>query len=153
MRKKMSKELSRHKIRQKAVQALFPLDVNQVLEKKDAINAVLELEYAEIVDENQEHFVPAYLDFLVTGVCENKDELDEKIKNHLRKGWRIERLSKMDLIILRIGLFEMLYVEDVPNKVALNEAIELTKTFSDEQSRKFVNGILSAVNAEIEASL
>lgn len=149
----MSKELSRHKIRQKAVQALFPLDVNQVLEKKDAINAVLELEYAEIVDENQEHFVPAYLDFLVTGVCENKDELDEKIKNHLRKGWRIERLSKMDLIILRIGLFEMLYVEDVPNKVALNEAIELTKTFSDEQSRKFVNGILSAVNAEIEASL
>jgi len=153
MRKKMSKELSRHKIRQKAVQALFPLDINQVLEKKDAINAALELEYAEIVDKNQEHFVPAYLDFLVTGVCENKDELDEKIKNHLRKGWRIERLSKMDLIILRIGLFEMLYVEDLPNKVALNEAIELTKTFSDEQSRKFVNGILSAVNAEIEASL
>lgn len=153
MRKKMSKELSRHEIRQKAVQALFPLDVNQVLEKKDAIDAALELEHDDMIDKSQESFIPDYLDFLVTNVCEKKTELDERIKRHLRKGWRIERLSKMDLVILRIGLFEMLYVEDVPNKVALNEAIELTKTFSDEQSRKFVNGILSAVNTEIEASL
>lgn len=152
MRKKMNKELSRHEIRQKAVQALFPLDVNQVLDKKDAIDAALELEHGEIIDEEQENFVPEYLDALVTGVCANKSILDEKIKNHLRKGWRFERLAKMDVVILRIGLFEMLYVDDTPNKVALNEAIELTKTFSDEQARKFVNGILSAVNTEIEAS-
>ncbi|MDN6640210.1 MAG: transcription antitermination factor NusB [Tetragenococcus sp.] len=149
----MSKELARHEIRQKAVQALFPLDVNQDLNKKDAIDAALELERDEMIDKEQEHFVPDYLDFLVTGVCDHKMELDEKIKNHLRKGWRLERLAKMDLVILRIGLFEMLYVTDVPNKVALNEAVELAKTFSDEDSRKFINGILSTVNTEIEASL
>ncbi|KFN92718.1 transcription termination protein [Tetragenococcus muriaticus PMC-11-5] len=78
--------------------------------------------------------------------------LDEKIEQHLRKGWRFERLAKIDVIILRIGLYEMLYVEDVPNKVALNESVELAKTFSDEQSRKFINGILSTVNTEMEAS-
>ncbi|GAA5422851.1 transcription antitermination factor NusB [Tetragenococcus halophilus] len=149
----MSKELSRHEIRKKAVQALFPLDINQSLAKKDAIDAALELENSEIVDKAQENFVPPYLDLLVTGVCEKKAELDERIKNHLRKGWRLERLSKMDLVVLRIALFEMLYVDDTPNRVALNEAIELAKTFSDENSHKFVNGILSAVNTEIEASL
>lgn len=57
----------------------------------------------------------------------------------------------MDLIILRIAIFEMKYIEDVPFAVALNEAIELAKTFSDDQSRKFVNGVLSNVLKEIEA--
>ena len=57
----------------------------------------------------------------------------------------------MDVTIFRIALYEMVYVENVPNRVALNEAIELAKTFSDDQSRKFVNGILSNVNSEIES--
>lgn len=148
----MKNDLNRHEIRQKALQALFPLNVNQDLTKQDAIAAALELEHKEIVDEDKEKFVPEYLDFLVSGVCEHKDTIDEKIKEHLKKGWKIERLAKMDLVILRLALFEMLYVADVPNKVALNEALELAKTFSDDQSRKFVNGVLSAVNTEIEAS-
>jgi N utilization substance protein B len=58
----------------------------------------------------------------------------------------------MDVTILRIALFEMLYVDNVPNKVALNEAIELAKTFSDDQSRKFINGVLSTINNKLEAS-
>jgi len=148
----MNKELSRHAIRQMAVQALFPLDFNQDLTKQDAIMHALVLEHEEMVDDEQENFVPAYLDLLVTGVCEHKTSLDEKIQTHLRRGWKIERLSKMDVTILRIALFEMIHVNNVPNKVALNEAIELAKTFSDEQSRKFINGILSTVNNELEAS-
>ncbi|HLQ39335.1 MAG TPA: transcription antitermination factor NusB [Tetragenococcus sp.] len=144
----MKNELNRHAIRQKALQALFPLDINQDLTKKDAINAALELEHDEIVAEDQASFVPEYLDFLVTGVCTHKETLDAKIKAHLKKGWKIDRLAKMDLIILRLALFEMLYVDEIPNAVALNEALELAKTFSDDQSRKFVNGVLSAVNTE-----
>ncbi|GGI65848.1 transcription antitermination factor NusB [Enterococcus alcedinis] len=148
----MSKELSRRDIRQMAIQALFPLDFNQELTKKDAILHAIELEHEELMDEEQEHFVPKYLDLLVTGVCENKEEMDTIIQNHLRSGWTLKRLSKMNVTILRLALFEMLYVDNVPNKVVLNEAIELTKIFSDDQSRKFVNGILSNVNNEIEAS-
>lgn len=148
----MSKELSRHEIRQMAVQALFPLDFNQDLEKKDAILHVIELEHEEMIDEEHENFVPTYLDLLVTGVCENKEPLDKMIQEHLRRGWSLQRLSKMDVTILRIALFEMLYVDNVPNKVALNEAIELAKTFSDDQSRKFINGVLSTINNKLEAS-
>ncbi|MGX7195611.1 transcription antitermination factor NusB [Enterococcus olivae] len=148
----MSKELSRHEIRQMAVQALFPLDFNQDLTKQDAIIHAIALEHEEMVDEEQENFVPTYLDLLVTGVCEYKASLDEVVQKHLRRGWTLKRLSKMDVTILRIALFEMLHVDNVPNKVALNEAIELAKTFSDDQSRKFINGILSTVNNELEAS-
>jgi N utilization substance protein B len=57
----------------------------------------------------------------------------------------------MDVTILRLAIFEMQHAEDVPNKVVLNEAIELTKTFSDDQSRKFVNGVLSSINNKLEA--
>ena len=148
----MNKELSRREIRQMAIQALFPLDFNQDLTKQDAIIYALELEHAEMIDEEQENFVPTYLDLLVTGVCEYKVALDEVIQKHLRPGWSLRRLSKMDHTILRVALFEMMHVDDVPNKVVLNEAIELAKTFSDDSSRKFINGILSTVNKELEAS-
>lgn len=146
----MSKELSRHEIREKALQALFPLDFNQELTKKDAIENALALDHAAFISEDEDAFVPAYLDQLVGGVLEHKTELDQIIQKHLRKNWSITRIAKMDLIILRLGIYEMLYTSEVPNKVVLNEAIELAKTFSDDQSRKFVNGILSNVMKDID---
>ncbi|MGM0123680.1 transcription antitermination factor NusB [Enterococcus sp. AZ194] len=147
----MSKELTRREIREMALQALFPLDFNTELTKKDAILSAIELEHEELLSEEEDAFVPVYLDMLVGGVCEKKAELDGYIQKHLRDNWKINRISKMDLVILRIATFEMLYVEDVPNTVALNEALELTKTFSDDRSRKFVNGVLSNLMKEIEA--
>ncbi len=123
----MSKELSRHEIRKMALQALFPLDFNKDLTKQDAIMHAIELEHHELIDEEQEHFVPVYLDQLVAGVCHYKEALDEVIQSHLKAGWKIQRLSKMDVTILRIALYEMIYVDNVPNRVALNEAIELAK--------------------------
>ena len=146
----MNKELSRHDIRVMAVQALFPLDFNEDLSRKDAIEQAIELEHGEMIDEEQEKFIPEYLDILVTGVCEHKVELYQLIETHLKKGWHLSRLSKMDVIVLKIALFEMMYIEEVPGKVAVNEAIELTKTFSDDQSRKFVNGILSNILKELD---
>ncbi|HIX69246.1 MULTISPECIES: transcription antitermination factor NusB [Enterococcus] len=145
-----SQEISRHIIRQMALQALFPLDFNADLSKQDAIYHAIELEHQDMLDEEQENFVPAYLDRLVAGVCAHKAELDDTIQKHLKKGWTLARLPKMDLTILRIAIYEMVYEADVPNKVALNEAIELAKTFSDDQSRKFVNGLLSTINGELE---
>ncbi len=105
----------------------------------------------DLLDEEEENFVPDYLDWLVSGVCEHKNELDKEIESFLRPGWKIGRLAKMDVTILRLAIFEMQHAEDVPNKVVLNEAIELTKTFSDDQSRKFVNGVLSSINNKLEA--
>lgn len=141
---------TRHEIREKALQALFPLDFNADLEKKDAISYALRFDNQEIISEDGDSFVPDYLDLLVGGVCDKRDELDDRIKKQLGTNWSIERIAKMDLILLRVAIFEMLYVEDVPNAVALNEAIELTKKYSDDQSRKFVNGVLSNIMATID---
>ncbi|GMC02681.1 N utilization substance protein B [Enterococcus thailandicus] len=147
----MNKEISRHKIREMALQALFPLDFNADLTKEDAIMHAIGLDQRELINEEESEFVPVYLDTLVGGVCAKKDELDQMIEKHLKNNWRINRISKMDLVILRIAIFEMKYVTDVPAPVALNEAIELTKTFSDDRSRKFVNGVLSNILNEMEA--
>jgi N utilization substance protein B len=147
----MSKELSRHEIREMALQALFPLDFNTELTKEDAIINAIELDHRDMLNEEGSEFVPVYLDTLVGGVCAKKAELDQIVEKHLKNNWSIQRISKMDLVILRIAIFEMLYVADVPGTVALNEAIELAKTFSDDRSRKFVNGVLSNVLKETEA--
>lgn len=134
--------LTRHIIREKALLSLFPLDVNDDLTQEAAIEFALNNGRADEINEEESAFIPEYLDQLVSGVCQNKYELDETISEHLNN-FSIKRIAKTDLIILRIALYEMQYVDDVPDKVALNEAIELSKKYSDDASRKFINGVLS----------
>jgi N utilization substance protein B len=144
----MNKELNRHKIREKALQALFPLNFNINLTKEDAIKNALTFEHSdEFIDENAENFIPAYLGTLVAGVIEKKGEIDQLITKHLSTKWKLQRIAKIDLVILRIAIFEIQYVDEkeMPNIMAVNEAIELAKTFSEEKSSKFINGILSNV--------
>lgn len=86
--------------------------------------------------------IPAFLLNLVTGVEQSKNELDDKLSQYLKEGWTLERLTLIEKNILRLGLFEMTEF-DTPQLVAINEAIELSKKFSDEKSSKFINGILS----------
>lgn len=82
-----------------------------------------------------------YIKNILEIVEKNKETLDEKITAAL-VNWKLDRISKVNLTILRLAIAEMLYLEDVPEKVAINEAIELTKTYSDEKSVSFVNGVL-----------
>lgn len=149
----MSKgKFTRHEIREKALQALFPLDVNRAFSEQDAIRYVLTLSDRKSSEENEAEalFVPDYLNVLVAGVCTEQEKLDALIAKHLKAGWRLARISKVDLIILRLALFEMTEIPDVPRTVVLNEAIELAKKYSDDQSRKFINGILSHVMQELD---
>ena len=86
---------------------------------------------------------------LVQGVCNNLSEIDRVIGKH-SDHWKIGRIGKVELAILRLSLFEILYRPDIPLKVAINEAIELAKGFGDENSRSFVNGILDAVARAVD---
>ncbi|OGR38235.1 MAG: transcription antitermination factor NusB [Desulfovibrionales bacterium GWA2_65_9] len=86
---------------------------------------------------------------LVQGVCENQPEIDKVIGKH-SDHWKIGRIGKVELAILRLSLFEILFRSDIPLKVAINEAIELAKGFGDENSRSFVNGILDAVARAVD---
>ncbi|HSN65829.1 MAG TPA: transcription antitermination factor NusB [Fusibacter sp.] len=72
----------------------------------------------------------------------NKDEIEAKILEHLQ-GWKLDRLAKIDLSILRLGITEILYDESIPVKVSINEAVNLAKKYVDEKSGKFINGVLS----------
>ena len=84
---------------------------------------------------------------LVYGVITHLDSLDETANSHM-KNWTIDRIDKTGAAILRIGLYEILYEEDTPNIVAINEAVELAKKFSDDNVRKIINVVLDKVNLE-----
>lgn len=82
-----------------------------------------------------------YIKKILIKVEENKVNIDKKIEESLTN-WKLDRISKVNLSILRLAIGEMLYIEDVPEKVAINEAIEMTKKYSDEKSVSFINGVL-----------
>jgi N utilization substance protein B len=75
---------------------------------------------------------------------EKREELDALIEANLVK-WKLSRVSKINLSILRVALYEMKYVEDIPHNVSINEAVEISKKYSDEQSAAFINGILDKI--------
>ncbi|MGJ7921306.1 transcription antitermination factor NusB [Neobacillus sp. LXY-4] len=128
--------MKRRTAREKALQALFQIDISQS-EPNDAIEHVLE----DLPHDD-------YLTSLVTGVVLHKQEIDELIKKHLEK-WTIERLAPVDRNLLRMSIFELLYCKDsVPANVVLDEAIEIAKLYGDDQSSRFINGVLSKVKEQ-----
>ncbi|MGR3741643.1 transcription antitermination factor NusB [Companilactobacillus sp. DQM5] len=134
-------EFTRHEIRELVLQVLYSIDSQKDIEEKESIENILRYKYD--IDDESEVTIPEYLEFLVNGVNQSKSGLDEKISTKLGKKWSIDRLPKISLIILRIGLFEILYSKDVPQKVAINEAIELAHQFSDPDDASFINAVLS----------
>ena len=110
----------------------------------------------QIVEKNIKEFGPGLEDEsfiwqLITGVIEKLAQIDEIIAKAAPE-WPIEQITIIDRNVLRIGLYELLYAkkEEVPPKVAINEAIELAKTFGGESSGKFINGVLGTVYKQIE---
>jgi transcription antitermination protein NusB len=89
-----------------------------------------------------------YVREVVTGVAEHIDELDELIRRYARN-WDLERMPALDRAILRLATYELGHRLDVPRNVVINEAVELAKVFSTEESGKFVNGMLSAMASEL----
>ena len=93
-----------------------------------------------------------YSDFALEcakGVEDNLEEIDKIISDHLSAKWKLNRISRVSLSILRLAVYEMKYVEDIPSNVSINEAVELSKKFYGEEEYKFVNGILGAVSRDI----
>ena len=90
-----------------------------------------------------------YIQRVYFGIGEKKTELDEMIAQH-SNGWRPDRIAPVSRNLLRLCIYEMLYEEDVPVTVAINEAIELTKKFDDPKAKSFVNGILNSVKNQLE---
>ena len=82
------------------------------------------------------------------GVIEHLEEIDSKIEEKA-KGWTVNRIAKAELTILRLAVFELLYVDDVPNRVAINEAVELAKAYGGDKGPGFINGVLASIVREL----
>ncbi|MDN5344267.1 MAG: transcription antitermination protein NusB [Clostridia bacterium] len=132
--------MSRRAARVKALQALFAIDLGNM----PPVRAV-----DEVLGEGR--LSPPALTFarqLVQGTVASLQEMDNLI-NKYATGWRLERLAAVDRNILRMALFEMKAFPETPASVVINEAIELAKTFNDEEAGKFVNGLLDSARKEL----
>lgn len=89
-----------------------------------------------------------YVKCVFFGTYTNLQIIDETIEKSL-KGWKKERVSPVSLAILRLACYEMLFMEDIPNKVSINEAVELCKKYDDEKAYSFVNGVLHKISTEV----
>ncbi len=130
--------MGRRRVRDTAFKCLYQIQLG--ISKEEVINSMFKDEEEnaklnEIKDEVVE---------IVDGVISNEDEIVAEIKNNLKK-WTIERLPKVDTAILKLAIYEIKYLENVPYKVAVNEAIELAKTYSTDESPAFINGVLAKI--------
>lgn len=87
---------------------------------------------------------PKYIKNTISGVLENLNEIDQKI-SHAAPEWPIDQIAPIDKTVLRLSVYELLYTKEIPPKVAINEAVELGKTFGGENSSKFINGVLGTL--------
>jgi len=128
---------TRRKARSKVLQALYEIDSVS----RDAVEVVERLLSEEDFSEDNQAFARE----LVAGVMENKDDIDKNISQFAPQ-WPLEQLSIIDRNILRLAIFEILFDNKVPVKVAVSEAVELAKSYGSESSGKFVNGVLGSVS-------
>lgn len=137
--------MGRRQTREKAMKLLYQIQI-----QRDDIEEQIErfLEEHNIPEgPDREYFLD-----VVKGVIEHRQELDQLISRHL-KGWTIGRMPKVDLAITRLSSYEMKYRQDIPANVSINEAVELAKKYSGDQSKSFINGVLGKILDELEGKL
>ncbi|MGM0471557.1 MAG: transcription antitermination factor NusB [Bacillota bacterium] len=132
----MSQEYNRHEARKLAVQTLYQIDVNQ-----ESLDKNLEMLSKRIDNYN---LADTFLEDIIVGTYQHLSEIDQQL-NQSAEGWKVTRMGKVDRNILRLAVYELLYCDDIPLKVAIDEAVELAKDFSTDKSPSFINGVLGRV--------
>ena len=131
--------MSRKKARDNAFKCIYQLEFYQY-ESKDLETL---LQYCCEENENTDEEI-SYIKQVLNGVFENISDIDKLILSNL-KNWTLDRIAKIDLAILRLAIFEIMYMKDIPEKVSINEAVELAKEYGNNDSKSFVNGILAKI--------
>ena len=134
--------MNRSLAREETFKLLYSLEI----QKEDLKEQTeIYLENAEISDENTKK----YMSGIVEGIDKNITVIEEKISENLKKDWKLERISKINLVLLKLAIYEILYTE-TPFKVVINEVVELAKKYGDDTSPNFINGILASIVKESE---
>lgn len=132
--------MQRSAMRELAFKLIYGIEVQKEIEE-DTLE--LFLENNNVLEEE----VQDYLKEIKEGIEVHREEINELISHNLKKNWSLNRISKINLSLIKIAIFEMLYL-DLPYKVAINEVIELAKKYADDQAPIFINGILASVVKE-----
>jgi len=135
--------MNRTLMRENAFRLLYSLEVPKNKELNTTEQIDLYIESNEI--KNKEAI--EYIKDAITGIEKNKETITKLIEENLKSNWKIERISKIDLSLLELAIYEIKYKE-VPYKVAINEAVELAKKYGEENSKTFVNGVLASIVKE-----
>lgn len=129
--------MKRSAIRELTFKLLYSIEIQQqdISEQID-----LYIENSEIKDEE----TTSYIKEVTNGIKQNNEQILDLISNNLKEDWKVERISKIDLAILKLAIYEIKYT-DIPYKVAINEAVELAKKYGEDTSSNFVNGVLANI--------
>ncbi len=128
-----------------AMQFLYACDVNA----PETVERAL-FDFFENREHKREYY--AFAEELASGAWEHRARIDEVIRQHAHN-WTFERIAKVDLAILRLAIYELLYRQDIPPIVSINEAIDIAKDYSTDDSRRFVNGILDRLKDNLDRPL
>lgn len=137
LQRKSGVYMKRRAAREKALQLLFQADVGK--------NPIDEVYHYTIKETEHDEFIRQ----IVFGTVEHLEELDRLIEDHLIN-WTLPRLANVDKNILRMAVYEMKYMDDIPVQVTINEAIEIAKKFGDAESGRFVNGVLARIKETLQ---
>ena len=134
--------MNRSEARELAFEFLYQIEIQKELNEEQI---ELFIENNEITDAN----AIEYIKDIVKGIENEKEKIEEIISNNLKADWKIERISKINLSLLKLGIYEIKYKE-LPYKVVINEVVELAKKYGEESSHSFINGILASVVKNME---
>ena len=134
--------MNRSAAREQAFKLLYSLEI-----QKENLQEQIELyfENEDISDEKTKQ----YINSVVNGIENSISEIENKISANLKKDWKLDRISKINLVLLKLAIYEILYIE-TPYKVVINEVVELAKKYGDDTSPNFINGILASIVKESE---
>ena len=130
--------MNRSQSREEAFKLLYSLQLIEDVSVEEQIEIFLTEEKIEDKDAIK------YIKELILGISENNEKIENDIKNNIKEDWSISRISKIDLTLLKLGIYEILYSK-LPYKVAINEVVELAKKYGDDTSKGFVNGVLASI--------
>lgn len=130
--------MSRSAIREQAFKLIYSLEI----QKKEPLEEQIQI-YLESNEITKNEAIE-YIKDAILGIEKNKEEIVKQIEQNLKSDWKIERISKIDLAILKLAIYEIKYKE-IPFKVVINEAVELAKKYGEDASKNFVNGVLASI--------
>lgn len=129
--------MNRSKVREETFKLLYSLQISKE-EVKEQIDFFIEVE--EITDKEAKK----YINNTILGIEKEEKNIESQIEQNIKAGWTISRISKIDLTLLKLGIYEIIYTK-LPYKVVINEVVELSKKYGDDSSKSFVNGVLASI--------